>query len=222
MSRKAEFSGSYDKPASLYLEWSSDDKAFRFYNHQTKSNELFNQDLKFLVLKEMHTVKGWHDKSQSGIYSNEVKNIGSEQLEVKSFKGGTLARGVYKEIKDIVSNVGGRYVKSVYAMLEDGSVVNFSFKGAVVQQWGDTFNKARKRFGDEWVVLDTIEDRKKGKVSFSVPVFKFGGSLTDEQSKAADSAYDALELKLSNKPTREAEVVDVDDSFEDFSEDVDF
>lgn len=222
MSRKAEFSGSYDKPASLYLEWSSDDKAFRFYNHQTKSNELFNQDLKFLVLKEMHTVKGWHDKSQSGIYSNEVKNIGSEQLEVKSFKGGTLARGVYKEIKDIVSNVGGRYVKSVYAMLEDGSVVNFSFKGAVVQQWGDTFNKARKRFGDEWVVLDTIEDRKKGKVSFSVPVFKFGGSLTDEQSKAADSAYDALDSNLSNKPTRETEVVDVDDSFEDFSEDVDF
>lgn len=222
MSRKAEFSGSYDKPASLYLEWSSDDRAFRFYNHQTKSNELFDQDLKFLVLKEMHTVKGWHDKSQSGIYANEVKNIGAEQLEVKSFKGGTLARGLYKEIKDIVANVGGRYVKSVYAMLEDGTVVNFSFKGAVVQQWGDTFNKARKRFGDEWVTLDTIEDRKKGKVSFSVPVFKFGGTLTDAQSKTADAAYDALEAKLSNKPTRETEVAETDDSFDDFSEDVDF
>lgn len=222
MSRKAEFSGNFEKPAAFYLEWSSDEKAFRFYNRETRENELFNHDLKFLVLKEMHTVKGWHDKSQSGIFANEVKEIGKEALEVKSFKGGTLARGIYKDIKDIISNVGGRYVKSVYAMLEDGTIVNFAFKGAVVQQWGDTFNKARRRFADEWVILDTIEEKQKGKVRYTVPSFKFGGVISDEAEVLADKVYKELESKLSNTPTRETEAVNEDDSFDDFSEDVDF
>jgi hypothetical protein len=101
MSRKSEFTSSYEKPATMYLEWSSNDKCFKYWNNDDKENVLVQLPFTFLVLKEMHTVKGWHDKSQSGIYANEVKNISSEVIEVKSFKGGLLAKGIYKEIKEI-------------------------------------------------------------------------------------------------------------------------
>lgn len=224
MSRKSEFVGTYEKPASMYLEWSSDDKCFKTYNRATKENDLVELPLKFLVLKEMHTVKGWHDKSQSVIYSNEVKNIGSEVIEVKAFKGGLLAKGIYKEIKEIISNVGGRYIKSIYGMLEDGTVINFQLKGAAVKEWGETFNKCKSRLADEWVICAEAEDMKKGKVSYSVPKFKLDASLSDKAAKLADEVYEELDAKLTAKPTRvDAVAMDEGDEFEALSDDeVDF
>lgn len=220
-SRKSEFASNFEKPAQMYLEWSSEEKCFKYYNRDTKENELIPLPLKFLVLKEMHTVKGWHDKSQSGIYSNEVKNIGTEPLEVKSFKGGTLAKGIYKDIKEIIGNVGGKYNKSIYAMREDGTVINISFKGAAVQEWGDAFNKAKSRMADEFIVVGSADDRQKGKVKYSVPVFKFEGSLSDAQSKLADAAYDKLEASMNNRVAETATIKATDD-FDLTDEDVDF
>ena len=216
MSRKSEFTGTYQKPATMYLEWSSEEKTFKYYNKATKENELLHLPLTFLVLKEMHTVKGWHDKSQSGIYSNEVKNIGSDEIEVKSFKGGTLCRGIYKEIKDIITNCGGRYVKSVYAMTKEGEVINLQLKGAAVQEWGEVFNKAKSRLADEWVTVAGADDRKKGRVNYSVPIFKFDHSLSEIDGKLADEVYDRLEKALSKESTP-SRVEDVESDDEDFS-----
>lgn len=221
--RKKEFAGTYEKPAQMYLEWSSEQKCFKSYNRETKVNDLIALPLKFLVLKEMHTVKGWHDKSQSGIYSNEVKNIGQEHIEVKSFKGGTLAKGIYKEIKEIITNVGGKYNKSIYAMIEDGKIINIALKGAAVQSWGDAFNKAKSRMADEFIVVAGAEDKQKGKVKYSVPLFKFEGSLSDAQSKLADASYDKLEASLNNRVAEVAPLEDDDDSdFNLVDEEVDF
>jgi hypothetical protein len=219
--RKSEFTGSYEKPASKYLEWSSDDKCFKYWNNATKSNELVELPLTFLVLKEMHTVKGWHDKSQSGIYANEVKNISSEILEVKSFKGGLLAKGIYKEIKEIIDNVGGRYIKSIYAMTKEGEIINLQLKGSAVQEWGEATNKGRSRLADEWVTVSGADDRKKGKVNYSVPVFKFDHSLNEIEGKLADESYEKLEASLSKK--HETTKADVDDDFSTLEdEEVDF
>jgi hypothetical protein len=147
----------------------------------------------------MHTVKGWHDKSQSGIYANEVKSIGQEQIEVKSFKGGVLAKGIYKDIKEIIGNVGGHYSKSIYIMTPDGEIYNLSFKGSCVQEWGDFTNKCKTRLADEWISIGASDSRQKGKVKYSVPVFTFAKSLTDKESQLADQVYEELERKLSNR-----------------------
>lgn len=208
MSRKSEFQSNYEKPASKYLEWSSDDKCFKFWDGQSKQD--LELPIKFLVLKEMHTVKGWHDKSQSGIYSNEVKNIGSEMIEVKSFKGGILAKGIYKEIKEIINNVGGHYTKSIYAMLENGETVNFQLKGSAVQSWGETFQKSRARMSDEWISCFGSEDLQKGKVKYSIPLFQFEGSLNAQESDLADKCYNALVNALESKQSRNNEVEQAD------------
>ena len=221
MSRKSEFTSSYERPATMYLEWSSNDKCFKYWNNDDKENVLVQLPFTFLVLKEMHTVKGWHDKSQSGIYANEVKNISSEVIEVKSFKGGLLAKGIYKEIKEIINNVGGNYVKSIYAMTKDGEIINIALKGAAVQEWGEAFNKGRSRMADEWVTVAAADDRKKGSVKYSVPLFAFDKSLSTKENDLADLAYNKLEASLSNRDTRKVESSD-DDDFESSNEEVDF
>jgi hypothetical protein len=207
-SRKKEFSGNFEKPASKYLEWASEDACFKFWNGTEK--ESVNLPMKFLVLKEFHTVKGWHDKSSSAIFANEVKNISTEQLEVKAFKGGVITRGIYKDIKDVISAAGGRYVKSVYAMTEDGEIINLQLKGATVKAWGDAFNKGRSRLADEWVSITDFEKLKKGRVEYTVPNFKFDGSLTDAQGELADKVYDKLDASLSKRHS-DAEKVEVED-----------
>jgi hypothetical protein len=222
MSRKSEFAGSYEKPAQMYLEWSSDEKCFKYWDNVEKENKLVQLPLTFLVLKEFHAVKGWHDKSQSGIYSNEVKNISQEQIEVKSFKGGTLAKGIYKDIKEIIGNVGGRYVKSIYAMLKDGTIVNIQLKGSAVKEWGEAFNKGRSRLADEWVTISEANEMKKGKVNYSVPVFKFDHSLNDAENKLADEVYERLDSLLSNKRSEALKVEEVGEFAALEDEDVDF
>jgi len=189
--RKAEFVTSSEKPAAKYLEWASEQGKFKYYDKAIATNVLVDMP-RFLVLMQFHTVKGWHDSSQSSIYSNEVKLIGTQEMEVKAFKAGLIAKGIYKEIKERITAAGGHYVKSVYVMTVEGEVWNLQLKGAVVQEWGEVFNKCQSRFADEWVTLDKVDKRKKGRVEYTVPVFKFDGVTSNDDAKQADQCYDLL------------------------------
>ena len=195
--RKSEFSVSSEKPAAKYLEWASEQGQFKYYDKVKGQNVFIDpKDLgQFVVLMQFHTVKGWNDSSQSSIYSNEVKLIGTQELEVKSFKGGLIAKGVYKEIKERITAAGGHYVKSVYILVGE-EVYNLQLKGAVVQEWGEAFNKCQNRFADEWVIVDSVEKRKKGRVEYTVPVFKFKGVIDNDTAKLADEKYDELAERL--------------------------
>ena len=82
-------------PVTQYLNWKSNDKAFAYYDKEKGENVLVQLPLKFLFLEHYHTVKGWNDASESGIYSNEVYSIGKEELSVKAFKGGEIGNGLY-------------------------------------------------------------------------------------------------------------------------------
>ena len=104
-------------PTSKYLEWKSNDKSFSYYDREAGENVKVELPLKFLFLQNYHTVKGWNDASESGIYSNEVFYIGSEPMTVRSLKGGVIAEGLYKDIKPTITAAGGKYNRSIYVML---------------------------------------------------------------------------------------------------------
>lgn len=192
MPRSDEFKGGSSNPAKYFLEWKSDEKCFSYYDKEKSENKLVKLPFKFLVLKQMNAVKGWHDKSGSGIFSNEVSKISEEPITVKSFKGGKIAEGYYKDIKQTIKDAGGHYVRSIYIMTEKGEMLNLQLKGAAVKGWGDFTEKAFKRLEDEWVsVVDALED-KKGSIKFSIPVFQFSGSLTKDQGAKADEQYETL------------------------------
>ena len=194
--RKQAFAQPQTNPATKFIEWKSNDKCFNYYDKEAQKNVEIPLPFKFLVLDELHCIKGWNDASSSNIYSNEVKFISKEVMTVKPFKGNEIAKGYYKDIKDKVVAAGGHYTKSIYVMLEDGSLANISLKGSGVQKWGDFTQKTRNRLADEWVTVAKAEDGKKGAVKFSTPSFSFANSISDDEANMADEAFNILESYL--------------------------
>ena len=194
--RRQAFAQPQTNPATKFIDWKSNDKCFSFYDRETSANVAIPLPFKFLVLEELHTIKGWNDASSSQINSNEVKFISRDEMTVKPFKGNEIAKGLYKDIKERIKAAGGHYVKSVYCMLEDGSIANLQLKGAACQSYGDFTAKTRSRLTDEWVVVDKAIDGKKGAVKYTTPGFAFDKSLSESEADLADEAYNNLEAYL--------------------------
>jgi hypothetical protein len=206
--RRQAFAQPQSNPATKFIDWKSNDKNFSYYDKETKENVPISLPFKFLVLDELHTVKGWHDATQSAIYSNEVKFISKEVMTVKPFKGNEIAKGLYKDIKEKIVSAGGHYAKSIYIMLEDGTLANLQLKGSAVQQWGEFTNKNRTRLPDEWVVVKTTKDGKKGVVKFSMPEFVFEKSLSESEMVMADEVFNTLETYLKSYLVKSEPIVE--------------
>jgi hypothetical protein len=218
--RRQAFAQPQSNPATKFLEWKSNDQCFEYYDKEAQKKVQVPLPFKFLVLDELHTVKGWNDATSSAIYSNEVKYISKEPMTVKPFKGNEIAKGLYKDIKEKVVSAGGHYTKSIYIMLEDGLLANIQLKGSAVQKWGEFTNKTRNRLADEWVVVAKALEGKKGAVKFFTPEFGFEKSLTKNEGLLADNCYNILEAYLNAylKPIAVDETVNVLEE----SEDLDF
>jgi hypothetical protein len=208
--RRNAFVTPTSNPATKFIDWKSNEKCFSYYDKETSSNIQIPLPFKFLVLDEMHCIKGWNDATQSAIFSNEVKFIGTETMTVKPFKGNEIAKGLYKDIKEKVKASGGHYVKSIYIMLEDGTLANLQLKGSSVQAWGEFTQKTRSRLADEWIEVKTAKDGKKGAVKFSIPEFTFLRSINDEEANQADEVFNTLEAYLKTYLAK-AEVPIVED-----------
>ena len=202
--RKKAFEVPMSNPATKFFSWKSNDKVFSFYNKETKENENVPLPFKFLVLDELHTVKGWSDANNGNIIANEVKFISKETINVKCYhkniKGENvrtdIVSGIYKDIKPEVVAAGGKYHKSIYIMLEDGTIANIQLKGAGVQAWGDFANKNKTRLPEEWIIVKDFTEGKKGSVKYTTPNFAFERTLSDPESEQADFAFNTLESYL--------------------------
>lgn len=180
-------------PATKFLEWKSNEQKFSYYDKEAQENVLVDIPFKFLVMEEFHTVKGWNDADKKYIWSNEVLQVGTDVLTVKTYKPRTIAQGVYKEIKSQIRDAGGYYCKSMYVMLEDGSIVNIMLKGSAISEWSEFIGKgAWKRLKDEWVTIESAEKKKKGATVYYVPKFKFETSLSDKDFKMAQESATVL------------------------------
>jgi len=206
--RRQAFQQPQSNPATKFIDWKSNDKCFEFYNKETQAKVQINLPFKFLVLDELHTIKGWNDATSSGIFSNEVKFISKQVITVKPFKGNEIAKGLYKDIKEKIVAAGGHYVKSIYIMLEDGTLANLQLKGSAVQEWGLFTQKTRSRLADEWVIVKSTKDGKKGAVKFSMPEFSFEKSLSEAEAEMADDCFNILEAYLKTYLTKADPVVE--------------
>ena len=198
-------------PTTKYLAWKSVEKQFSYYDKASGDNIAVELPLRFVFLQHYHTIKGWNDSTQTGIYSNEVFYIGKENLNVQTFKGKKIASGLYKDIKPDVVAAGGKYHRSVYVMLEDGSIANIALKGAVVKEWSDFMEASRNLIDNQWVEVTSSKDEKKGSVKYSVPVFSLGKPLTVDQSNQADSAAGALKQRMDTYFSTDLRDIEVDE-----------
>ncbi len=186
------------KPVDRYIQWRSDKKHFDYYNG-TEDVPL-EMPLKFAVIVEYACVGGYNDKNSSRIYSNDVRRIGQDVLTVRTWKpeGNILGQGVWKDIKPSIEAQGGRYFKSIYAVLEDGTPVCFKIKGSAVAEWSN-FTKAHgggyesPNFNNHWIEVTGATEQKKGRVNFSVPKFTVGSNFTAKENKMIDGPSQKIE-----------------------------
>lgn len=162
-------------PATRWFEWNGEAGTVRYYDKDAKQNVDVGIPFGFVLLDELGSVRGWHEPSQSGIYSNEVRDTRQDVLVVKAFKGGTLAEGLYKDIKDRVSTMGGQFVANCYIAFKgaDGlEIGSIRFKGAALGAWMEFRKAHRAQLYKKAVEIDGFTEGKKGRVVFRVPTFK--------------------------------------------------
>lgn len=200
MARSDAYTQKAVSPVKLYASWSSNDKAFKFYNKEKGQDELLKLPLKLVHLDEMATIKGFHDESNSSLYSNEVRSTVNEILNVRSFKTGEIVSGIYADIKTKIQSAGGKYNKSIY-FFHNGDIINLSLQGAALQAWAEFTKDAKKNKSllDNYILIDAAADMKKGSIKYSIPVFKIGSTIAKEDAKSSDASYDILNAYFADR-----------------------
>jgi hypothetical protein len=162
-----------ENPCHKFYEFKGDRGVFQYYDKELSENVELKVPAYFIVLDQLSTIKGYSDAYKSGIYSNEVHSLVNETLRVKSFKGGLRITGKYSDIKDEIKSEGGKFTKSVYALLinEDKSteIVNFQLSGAALSSWFEF------KFSQQLHIVSITGDNtreKKGSINYFKPVFK--------------------------------------------------
>lgn len=193
-------SDNHPNPSSRWFEWNggSDGGFVRHYDKEAKSNHTDALPFTFIVLDELAKVSGWHEPSESGIYSNEVRDTRQEVMLVRSFKGGELANGLYANIRDRVGNVGGYFQASIYIAFKDGDSLrlgNIAFAGAALQSWMDFKRAHRADIYKQAVAITGYTEGKKGSVIYRVPSFSLR-ALGDESNAQAIELDKELQVYL--------------------------
>lgn len=179
-----------ENPCKKWIDYSGDEGKFTFYDKEAEKKIDVPLPIYFTVLDECSTITGFNEKHSCGIYSNEVHAIGKEILRVKTFKGGESITGLYKDIRDNIVAIGGKFTKSVYALMinpdKNTEFVNFKFRGIAFSAWMDKkFDPMKSIVG-----ITGFEEGKKGKVTYQVPIFK-AYKLTPEIDEEA-IMYDTI------------------------------
>lgn len=195
MSRSNPNDNGAPNPSTRWFEWTGEKGLVRYYDKEAKKNVEVGADFTFLLLDELGCVRGWHDASDSGIYSNEVKDTRQDVLVVKSFKGGPLAEGLYKDIKDRVNSMGGAFNANCYIAFKNDAgelqLGSIRFKGAALGAWMEFRKAHRSELFKKAVRINGYTEGQKGRVVFRVPVFGIK-DISDETNRIAT----ALDLEL--------------------------
>lgn len=170
-------------PASKFIEFKGEAGKFQYYDHDTEKNVEIPLPIYFVVLDELHTVRGYNKTHKSGVFANEVRNIKNDLLNVRVFKSDIQIVGKWDNIKGEVERIQGSYSQSVYGMMiikDTTEMVNFQMTGAMRSPWFDfKVDKENSVVG----IVDIIED-SNGAVTFKRPVFKRFNLKPDLAQKA--------------------------------------
>lgn len=176
-------------PCTRWIEWDGSNGEFRYYDKEQKKNVSLSDSLTFILLDQVATIKGWHDASDSGIFSNEVRDIKQDVLVVKAFKGGPLATGTYSQIRDRVIAQGGHFTANLYSAIkagEDLAIASVQFKGAALNSWVEFSKKNRSELYKKAIRCKGYEEGKKGKIVYRTPIFFLADVSPETDAKALD------------------------------------
>lgn len=197
-------------PAKFFIQWKSKEEAFIYYNKETKKDVKMPKPFTFIPLSICYTLRGYNQKKQKSYIANEVENLDSDILSVKSYdalkKTATEWTGLFKDIKEVMDD-NIKYTISLYAAIKskkgEMTLVNLQLNGAALFHW---FEFAKKN--DIWANAIKVEkdtDEKNGAVKYKAPVYEIY-SISKEDDIAAGELQNEIEvyLKEYHKKNREA------------------
>lgn len=190
-------------PSTRWFEWSGEDGIIRYYDKTEGKNIEVGEKFTFILLDELATIKGWHDSSESGIYSNEVRDTVQEAFVVKAFKGGTIAQGIYRQIRDRIAAAGGKFVNNCYIAYKPDKdsptmvIGSVQFKGAALNAWVDFKKANRTELMKKAVAIIGKNEGKKGSIKFFTPKFAIK-EITPETNETATALDTDLQTYLKS------------------------
>lgn len=206
-------------PCQRWFEWDGSNGNIRYYDknrewedEKGKKQKGQNVNLEgpfvFIMLDQLSVVKGWHDPSESGITSNEIRDTTAEPFVVRSFKGATLATGFWRDIKDRVNNMGGNFYSNLYLAFKEGEkllIGSLIFKGASLNHWVEFKNKHRSEIYKKAIQINGYTEGKKGKIKFRTPKFFLVecSPESDAKAKELDKELQAYLTKYFSRPKRD-------------------
>ncbi len=181
----------HPNPSSRWFEWSGQDGVISYYDKEEKKQVFVTLPFTFILMDELSAIKGWHIGSDSGIYSNEVRNISEHVLTVKTFKKEVLAEGLYKEIKERIKFIGAHFTANLYvAFKRDNGVLDIGiirFKGAALGSWMEfRKNNRYQMYKDKAIRIEGFTEGKKGAITYRMPKF----SMTAMASTTIEAAIE--------------------------------
>jgi hypothetical protein len=221
MSRSNPIDGARN-PTTRWFEWAGGDDGgyVRWYDKEAEKNVKVDGPFTFLLLDELSAVKGWHEPSSSGIFSNEIRDTRQDVLVVRSFKGGELASGIYANIRDRIKVQGGHYCASIYLAVKIDNALqlaNLNLKGAAAGAWmefkrnaptkKDAAGKMVRAYFVDAIKIASFQEAKKGATTYRIPVFAFvsASEETNKQAAALDAELQTFLAEYLKRPKAEAE-----------------
>lgn len=190
-------------PVEYRVTWSGSKGLWVVYD--TESKEKYEMaEISFIPLEVLNTVKGWDGKTETGIYSNEIKNTKTQEFNVRSGNG-TICQGLWNDIKFEVKAKGGKWANVAYALLvgkKENKLATITFVGSSVGVWIDA--KGRKgahmyKCGKNAEVFKTPKGDEYYKPTIEMQ------PITADQKQEAIEAYQPLAEFFASRKERQAQ-----------------
>lgn len=164
-------------PSKRWYHWDGSKGDIKYYDKESETEIRIALPFEFILLDRLSVVRGWHDASESGIYSNEVRRTMDEPFTVRAFKmKEVIAQGFYSEIKDRIKAAGGKYNASLYIAFtgDDGEleIGNLMLHGAPMSAWLEFEKAHKKEIFTKGIKITSFTEGKKGGIKFRVPVLE--------------------------------------------------
>lgn len=185
-------------PAKFFIQWKSKEESFIYYNKEKKVDVKMPKPFQFIPLSMAYTLKGYNQKKQKSYISNEIENIETDILTIRSYditkKATTEWTGTFKDLKEVMDD-NIKYTISLYAAIKskkgEMTLVNLQLNGAALFHW---FEFAKKN--DIWsnaIKVEKDTNEKNGAVSYKAPVYDIS-----ELSKEDDIQAGKLQTEIES------------------------
>ncbi|QRY51809.1 hypothetical protein [Mycolicibacterium septicum] len=198
---------SIDSPVKKHFRLKAQTGGITYYDRDAQREVAVDTPFRFTVLDVLSTLKGWDDSSQSGVWSNEVRDLRTDVLRVRS-KGGHIAEGLYADIKNSAKDRGAKFANSAYIAFRDGdelAIGNIVFVGSSLSAWIE-FTNGRRIDSDPGVSITGFTEQRKGATVYHSPVFERMDVSGDTLAKASELDVQ-LQAYLSESLQARAEAI---------------